>query len=262
MSNEAIDNDAEIPYNADPTVLDKMLDELKNTGSEGINIKTLWQNIDESKNLNRSYTLSLAKFLNLVDSDGAKIWLTKLGNQIRFYSGEKRNGMLVEKMPQTYKTMCKWIKHSSGEILVSDLKAKYVEVFGNMKSNIVFDRAIASFLNYCKHIGVLTYFGKGSKAKITLTNFGRQALDQPVGSEQDDGDSKGNGEDTSPNGSEQDDLQLPVDAKYPIIIKTNDRVFEWDVKSPEDWKVIDSVIASIKKGSGIDEPKAKEVDDK
>lgn len=249
MSNETVENDAEIPYNSDPKVLDKILDELKNTGSDGINLKTLWQNIDEAKNMNRSYTLTLAKYLNLVDTDGTKIWLTKLGNQVRFYTGEKRNKILIERMPQTYLTMCKWIKHSSGEMLASDLKSKYVEVFGSMKSNIVFDRAIASFLNYCSHIGILTYFGKGSKAKITLSNFGKQVLDQPLGDMKEDKNNDEKDDKTKQEvNSKSETYSLPKNATYPIKIITNDRIFDWDIKAETDLYVIDSVITSIKEG--------------
>jgi hypothetical protein len=249
MNKEATDKDTDIPYNSDPDVLDKILDELKNTGADGINIKTLWQNIDESTNPNRSYTLTLARYLNLVDSDGAKVWLTKLGNQIRFYSGDKRNMILIENLPQTYTTMCKWIKHSSGEMLASDLKAKYIEVFESMKSNIVFDRAIASFLNYCDHIGLLIYSGKGGKAIIKLTDFGKQVLDQPSGVEKiEKSDDEKNNSEPEIKDKKGNQIELSKDAIYPIKIITNDRVFDWDIKAETDLHVIDSVITSIKEG--------------
>ncbi len=46
-----------------------------------------------------------------------------------------------------------------------------------------------------------------------------------------------------------------MNASFPIIIKTNNRDFEWDIQTNEDWAVIDSVITSIKKGWDANLPK-------
>src|SRR5579872_2817232 len=174
---KTLDDGSNLPYNADISILEKILDDLKNTGKEGINLKTLWDNIAESKNPNKSYTLTMLKYLGLVDSDGIKVWLTDLGNTMRFHPKDKKSKLLIEKLPQTYLTMVKWLKHSGGEMPVNDIKAKFIEAFGSPKSNILFDRSIYNFLNYCKHIGLLTYVGKGSTAKASLTEFGKKILD-------------------------------------------------------------------------------------
>lgn len=252
-----------IPYNGDMEILEKILDDLKNTGKDGISLKTLWDNIGETKNPNKSYTLTMIKYLNLVDSDGIKIWLTDLGNSIRLYPKDKRSKILIEKLPQIYLTMAKWLKHESGEMAVNDIKAKFIETFGSPKSNVLFDRAIYGFLNYCKHIGLLTYTGKGSTAKATLTEFGKKTLDSPITEDKE----PPKGSDLGQEGAGADDtksrIELPKDAKYPIKIITKDRgVFDFDVKSMTDWAVIDAVIKSIKEDWEKTHQKPKEGDSK
>ena len=244
-----------LPYNTEIEVLDKMLTDMKNTGNEGINIDTLWINIKEANNKNKSYTLNLAKFLNLVDTDGKKVWLTNIGNSIRYVSGDKKNAVLAKNLPSTYLTMFKWINLTKdGEMFANDLKVQYINNYESPSSPVILDRAMATFLNYCQYIGLVKYIGKGRGAKAVITTFGRNILNMPA-----DEIKPEQHKSTEHNEEQKETLTLPEDATYPIIIKTNDRYFPWDIKSTTDWTVIDSVIKSIREGWEKKHQKQKEV---
>jgi hypothetical protein len=236
MTKEEKKEKVAIPYNTDTTVLGKILDDLKNSGSEGVNLKTLWANIGESNNQNKSYTLNMAKFLNLVDTDGAKVWLTPLGRSIGYVSGDKRNTLLAQNLPEIYMTMFKWIKYSPTEdMFANDIKVKFINTFGDLTSPLLLDRAIASFLHYCQYIGLIKYVGKGRGAKATLTEFGKKVLDLPT-------------EEVKKEPAKEDLVKREslLEGEYPIRIYTRDRIFDWDIKTEADLDVIDSVIKSIK----------------
>jgi hypothetical protein len=244
MSNEKSEKDnVVIPYNADMIILGRILDDLKNSGTDGVNLKTLWANIGQSNNLNKSYTLNMSKFVNLVDTDGTKVWLTPLGRSIGYVSGDKKNTLLAKKLPNVYMTMFKWIKYSAtGEMFANDIKVKFINTFGNLSSPVILDRAVASFLNYCQYIGLLKYTGKGRGAKAMLTEFGKNVLDISI--EEPKVDTPKTSSQTP--SKESADIKLPENANYPVKIITRDRIFDWDIKNELDLAVIDSVINSIK----------------
>jgi len=229
------------PYNTDTTVLRKIIDDLKNSGSDGVNLKTLWANIDETKNLNKSYTLNMAKFLNLVDTDNVKVWLTPLGRSIGYLSEEKRNTLLAQNLPEIYMTMFKWLKYSPTEdMLANDFKVRFINTFGDLSSPVLLDRAIASFLHYCESIGLLKYVGRGRGAKAILTEFGKKVLDLPQ-------EDVKNGTPKQPKQElSKSEPSESLQGEYPIRITTKDRVFDWDIKTDADLQVIDSVVNSIK----------------
>lgn len=244
------DQSSSLPYNTDVDILDKILKDLKNTGNEGISLDTLWADINETKNVNKRYTLNMAKFLGLIDTDGIKVWLTPLGRSIGYTSIEKRNTTLAHNMPEKYRTIFKWIKFSpSHEMSAGDIKAQFVTTFGNPASTLVLDRSIASFLNYCQYIGLLEYKGKGKGAKAILTDFGRKVMDLRIDEQK---------ELTVSQPTKESEIEsLPDTDSYPIRIITRDRNFKWDIKSEADLGVVDSVINSIK--SSWKNPKKKEV---
>ena len=234
---------ANIPYNTDTGVLGKILDDLKNSSNEGIHIKTLWANIGQTDNKNKSYTLTMAKFLGLLDSDGTKVWLTQLGRSLGYVSGDKRNTILAQNLPEVYKTMFKWIKYSANqEIFANDIKVRFINTYGSLSSPIILDRAVASFLNYCQYISLIKYSGKGRGAKAALTEFGKTVLDLP----KEDGKPTESETLSSKEKKEPIEKDLPDDAIYPIRITTRDRTFDWDIKTEADLSVIDSVVNSIK----------------
>lgn len=248
MANES----EKLPYHAEMTLFEKILEDLKTAGSEGMNLDTLWVDVGAKQNNLRSFSLGLGKYLGLLDSDNKKAWLTNLGTILRYMSKNDRSKKLALRLPSRYLTMFKWIRDAE-EIRSNDLKLKFVENWGTKLSKGVLDRVIATFLNYCGWLGIIDYQGRGNQAKATITDFGKQVLDLPRDEhenkkrEQDDNNKKG-----------KEEIKLPTNATYPIIIKTNDREFEWDVKTSEDWYVVDSVIASIKKGCKVQQGPKKE----
>lgn len=243
------ESDMTLPYHADIKILEKILNDLKTGGKDGIKVETLWANIGAKNDKHRSYTLNLGKFLGLVDNDSSKVWLTNFGTTLRYMNKDERNQKLTQKLPDKYLTMYKWI-YDKHEMRSNELKAEFIGTWGNNMSTPVLDRAITTFLNYCNWIGVIIYQGRGNQAKAIITDFGKRMLDSnpdeliPIPT----GDTVGGV--SPPKGGEPDKkLILPTDATYPIIIKTNDRGdFYYDIKSESDWVVIDSVIASIKEG--------------
>lgn len=237
------DSQAMLPYNADTELLAKMLEDLKTAGKEGAKIETVWANISAVKNLNRSYTLNLGKFLGLVDSDSTKVWLTDFGTTLRYMSKNERNIKLGVKLPDKYVTMFKWILDAN-ELRTNEIKQKFIETWGNIMSAPVLDRSISTFLNYCAWLGIVVYQGRGNQAKAVITELGKRILDlSPTEIKKPD-----TTEDEFDNGKHKQEVKLPENATYPILIKTNEREFPWDIKSQEDWDVVDSVITSIKKG--------------
>jgi len=236
-----VDEKISIPYNTDTVILQHILDDMKNTGNEGISLNTLWADISATDNPNKSYTLNMAKFLKIIDTDGIKVWLTTLGRSIGYLSGEKRNTLLAQNLPEVYMTMFKWIKYQDGVMFANDAKVKFINNYGNIMSTSLLDRGITSFFKYCQYIGLLKYTGKGRGAKVELTDFGKKVLDLRF-------------EETKKESPKQEQLieppiteaSLPKDAVYPIKIITRDRIFDYDIKSDTDLTVIDSVINSIK----------------
>ena len=234
----------QLPYNLDITLFEKMLNEIKNVPPEGIKQNTLWTNLGEAKNSNRSYTLNLAKYLKLMESDNTDITLTNLGIKcIRYASGEQRKISLAKSMPEEYMAMFKWIKNAS-ELKSNEIKQKFIETWGQTISSVVLDKVIATFLNYCQYLKLLRYIGKGNQARAVITDFGKKVLDTVITDESGEPSESQDGSDEP----SKPEIKLSTNDTYPIIIKTNDRDFDWDIKSESDWAVIDSVIASIKEG--------------
>ena len=229
-----------LPYNADMTILGKILNDLKTGGKEGVKLETLWANIGEANNKKRSYTMGLAIFLELADTDRSKIWLTDFGSMLRYLNKDERNQKLAQKLPNKYMTMFKWI-HDQNDMRSNELKTKFIETWGNVRSSALLDGAIVTFLKYCNWIEVITYRGRGNQAKASITAFGNRVLDLPSGEIP--------SKEKNPNTAKSLEAKLLQDTVYPITIKTKDRGdFDWDIKVQEDWAVVDSVIASIKKG--------------
>lgn len=229
-----------LPYNADVTILEKILNDLKTGGKEGVKLDTLWANIGEAKNKKRSYTMGLATFLELADTDRSKIWLTDFGSMLRYLNKGERNQKLAQKLPNKYMTMFKWI-HDQHDMRSNELKTKFIETWGNVRSSALLDGAIVTFLKYCNWIEVITYRGRGNQAKASITAFGNSVLDLPSGEIP--------SKEKNPNTAKPLEAKLLQGTVYPITIKTKDRGdFDWDIKVQEDWAVVDSVIASIKKG--------------
>jgi len=231
-----------LPYHAEIALFEKILDDLKTTGNEGMNLDTLWEDVGAKQNNLRSFSLGLGKYLGLLDSDNKKAWLTNFGATLRYMSKNDKNKKLALELPSRYLTMFKWIRDAK-EIRSNDLKLKFIENWGTELSKGVLDRVIATFLNYCQWLGLVDYLGRGNQAKATITDFGKQVLDLPRDEQE---EIKSNQDDDNKNGN--DEIKLPTNATYPIIIKTNDRDFNWDIKSESDWAVIDSVITSLKEG--------------
>lgn len=170
-----------LPYNADIGVLSKILADLKNTGGEGINLETLWVNINQSTDPSRSYTLNLAKYLQLVDTDKTKVWLTPLGRSIGYLPQDKRNAELIRNLPAEYSAMIKWLLYATdGEMYANDFKATYSRNYGAPGSTLLLDRAVATFLKYCEWISLVAYRGKGRGAKAAITDFGKKVLNEPA----------------------------------------------------------------------------------
>ena len=235
--------DGKLPYNADIVLFDKILNDLRTTSGQGVNLGTLWANIGNHANAGRSYTLSLVKYLGLVDHDSTRVWLTELGTTLKYMAKDDKNRKLAQKLPEKYLTMFKWILDQK-EVSSNNLKRQFIEIWGPVVSPALLNRSITTFLHYCKWLEIITYSGRGAQAKAVITRFGENVLDTPTIEE-----SSSNKNKTIPD-STSSSLAPNLDeaATYPIIIKTNDRNFDWDIKSGSDWAVVNSVIASIKVG--------------
>ncbi|MCE2507146.1 MAG: hypothetical protein J4F36_11925 [Nitrosopumilaceae archaeon] len=241
----------QLPYNLDIKLFEEILSDLRTTGQNEVKLGTLWVNVSASGNPNRSYTLNMAKYLDLVDTDKTNVWLTDFGVQtFKYSSGDKRKITLSNKLPERYKAMFKWIKNS-GELLTSEIKGEYVKNFGAPKSSIVFDKAITSFLTYCDYLKIIKYSGKGNAAKATVTEFGRTVFDQESSEIQQETTLTTE----SPKQETVKKIKLPKGV-YPIIIKTPDREIPYDIRTEKDFPVIDSIIASIKDDWRISQKKS------
>ena len=244
-----------LPYQLDLILLDKILNDLKNTSLEGIKQDTLWLNVGAVKDSNRSYTLNTAKYLGLVETGGGRVWLTPFGlKSIRFSSGDDRKTILTKNLPEEYLVMFKWIKNDQ-ELKSNEIKQKFIDAWGQPQSSVVLDKAIATFLNYCQYLKLIKYLGKGNQARAVITDFGRTVLDTTV-----DQESKSQIPPTDPNtvkaSTVSPSVQLASDAIYPIKIITKDRgSFDWDIQSETDWAVVESVLTSIKEGWKKNQPR-------
>jgi len=245
-----------LPYHAEIGLLEKILIDLKTAGKEGVNLDTLWANVGAAKNTHRSYTLNLGKFLQLMDSDNTKVWLTDFGTTLRYMSRNERSTKLAVKMPGKYLSMFKWIREAE-ELRSNELKTKFIESWGSVTTTSTLDRMITTFLNYCDWLDIIEYQGRGNQAKARITDLGRQVLELPI-DEIISQESKR--ENQFIGGIPAKENVLSEKASYPIKIITRDRDFEWDIKSDTDLQVIDSVITSIKEGWKKSKDKSPEVD--
>jgi len=240
----------EMPYNSDVRLLDKILNDLKTASRDGIKVETLWADLDAKNNINRTYTLKLALYLGLVDTDHSKIWLTDLGTKLGHTAKDDKNKLLASNLPESYRTMVRWILNSD-TLKISDIKIKFIDYKGRLSSDVRLARTIATFLNYCKYIGIIDYSGRGNKVKVSISEFGRKVMDAPTAiNEQSNNDIIN---ETAPPAIKPINLTtltpeslLQQDATYPIKIITKDRVFDWDLRKETDFAVIDTVITSIK----------------
>jgi len=256
------ENQILLPYNLDIRLLEDIIDDLKTGKTEGVKIGTLWINVSAAKNFNRSYTLNAGKFLGLLDTDRTNVWLTDFGRKcFQYTSGDKRRTLLAQNMPQTYLAIFKWIK-KSGELTTSEVKGKFIENYGSRSmSTIVLTKVVNSFLNYFHYLKIIRYSGKGAAAKGTVTDFGANLFDS-VYEDEITGSSKS--EKLNPIPPKQSISELPK-GSYPIKIKTLDREFNYDIRTENDLKVIDTVITSIKDDWQVSQkkqPSDKEGDDK
>lgn len=233
-----------IPYNADIKLLQSILEDLKGTGSDGLLVDTMWTNIGAKSKIGKSYTMNLASYLELVDTDGKKARLTTLGRSINYAPTERRNAILISNLPKKYMAILKWIK-TNGEMSSNDIKIQYINNFDYRGKPLLLDRAIATFLTYCESITAVRHTGKGKGRKAAITDFGRKTLDSP---------------DTFLIGPPDSSImkQIPIVKEGPATLKSKDGLhtikieapgrepFFYDIKSQSDWDVIDSIIKSIK----------------
>jgi len=235
-----------MPYNVDMKILDKILAELSHTGEKGMGITQMWTNIGEVKNLNKSYSLNMAKFLGLVETQGNTVKLTSQGRLAIISNESKRKEMFAKNLPEKYEAMYKWIKfRPKQQMLSGDLKTEYFKTYGDISSKLLLERVIATFMKYLEHIGLAQCAGKGQGAKIILTDFGQRLLDLPIYQ-------RGTLEKPGITASPLKDETLPPEneenaAEHPIKISSPGRFpFFHDIRSESDWKVIDSFVESIK----------------
>lgn len=238
-----------LPYNTSVDILSKILTELKMAGKEGVLKETLFKNIgDEPRN---SYTLTQLRFLNLIEGEGTKVKLTKLGVEVVYAQQDAKNAMLIRNLPDKYLTMAKWIFHSDGGVmLISDMKSRVINSFESGLNPIVIGKAVTTFLNYGKYIGLLDEGAKQNTAMITV--FGKKVLaleaSVPVPESQSTQNvpqppqTQGGALPAQSTGMST----LPIGTSYPVRIITTDRDFVWDVKTDADLAVIDAAITAIK----------------
>jgi hypothetical protein len=245
--NEIKNDEQKLPYNVDPKLLFKMMEELKTVNEDGIDQDTFYKNIDILANSNRGYSVGMLKFLGLIKTDAKKIYLTTNGMSYRYTSGEKGKEFLAKILPDRYRTLLKWIKYSGGDMLINDLKIKYIQNFGKMKSDVIFDRSVTVFLKYCQALGLLSYYKKGRMSKCALTPKGIELIIQAPGRTPLETPLEKTVDPPHNHNINMKIDNLPTDYKYPIKILVPDRApFVWDIQTEEDLAVIDSVISSIK----------------
>ena len=203
-----------------------------------MSLGTLWANIGNPKHP-RSYTLGLGKFVGVIDHDSKRIWFTDLGTTLRYMNDEDKNRTLASKLPKRYLTMLKWIIELK-EVSPNNLKRQFIETWGSSLSSGLLDRSITTFLHYCDWLKLIIYSGRGLHAKAVITEFGTRVLNTPT-TEITKPRTNDNLQNHTLSVSDLDEVTV-----YPMIIKTGDRNFSWDIKSESDWTVIDSVIASVK----------------
>jgi hypothetical protein len=233
-----------LPYNVDIGIVAKLLDEIPQIKPDGKNVESLFTEIGEGKNKNRSYSLAMIKFLGLADVDKSKLWPTELGKKLAYASKDGRRTLLAQNLPDVYRTMLKWVRNQQNKQMSSnEIKMMFIDNFGETKSKVIMDRAITAFLNYADYLGMVKFGGKGLAAKCHLTDFGTKILEnspvEEAGVKEDSKEKKS----TIPT-----TLALPEEADFPIQIVTRERTFDWDIKGEADLDVIDSVIKSIKDG--------------
>lgn len=236
-----------LPYNLNTRLIDKIFSALKTIPSGGMDRQMFITQIGEAKNPLIAYSLYLFKYIGVIDIDGGKLSLTQKGQAVCYATKEKRDQILIKNLPDRYLAITNWIRFSDEKQLSpAEVKQKFGETYGNIIKESTLENGIASYVNYGKYIGLVLAVGSAQSARIKLTDNGISILDSnPMQPEP----AKPAPEAQPSHSQSQHPAQTNKGSTtgYAISIITDDRRFDWDIRSMADFDAIEAIIASVKK---------------
>lgn len=168
-----------LPYYGRINIVNSIIGELKGATErkEKIIIK---RNIRQST-VGITFSLSLGKFLHLLDSDSKRIWLTDFGYRYSMLSQQQQKELVAKNLPDAYVTLLKWIKNSEQRMMTIDtLKDEILKNFIEWKpTERVFYESLLTFadvVKYC-HLADFVKGSRGSSSRFKITEEGINFFD-------------------------------------------------------------------------------------
>ncbi len=168
----------QLPYDVRIDLFEKIMAELSRAGEKGINIEELYSSLGVNTPVG-SRSLGLCKFLDFVDSDGKKTWLTENGFNFAYAATETKKQVIAQNFPKPYLIMLKWIYNAGGSMNISDIRISVVKHLKIKVSRRLLESMVTSFANICEYAGLINYIkGKGSRCE--LVDNGKEFISKPI----------------------------------------------------------------------------------
>ncbi|MFH0954681.1 MAG: hypothetical protein V1777_01100 [Candidatus Micrarchaeota archaeon] len=165
----------DLPYNADYALVDQIVEAIGRSKG-GLNVSDLFEQLISAKNSpQKSYNLSMSKFLGLVESTGSSLKLTSFGREYHVRQRNERKKYLALNLPEKYRTILTWINFKGDSMTISDIKASLVKDAPDAPKKELLQSMVNNFARFASELQLITYV-KGGQGRCDLTEFGRQVL--------------------------------------------------------------------------------------
>jgi len=172
-------SEADLPYDVNMELFDKIATHLFKAGQRGENISDLYSSLNVSKPAG-SRTSYLLRYFNLADSDNKKTWLTEDGMVFANSNIENKRQIIIKNVPRKYKIMLNWIKTSKENSMpTNEIKNSVIRIFKMSMSKRILDSMVTAFCNFFDYYEIAEYT-KGKSSKCGLTDIGLKLLGEEI----------------------------------------------------------------------------------
>ena len=226
------DSDIGFPYDSDIDLMENMLRSLASgEKSKGV----LYKEFPKTPVPTKSYTMRLMEFCSFVAFNGDSVRLTTFGQRfVNSGSLEKKAAILMEAMPEYYKIMLSWFVNNETGLKLEEVSDNMLRTWDSVLATKVKFSA-RTFLLLMRKYKAISFVG-GKVNIYQITQLGKDLVEKKYDA----------GRTEIVIEPKQTITNHDTKDVFPIRVITRERSFDWDIKSEADWKVIDSVIESIK----------------
>lgn len=178
MSDDKEKNKLDLPYDANFSIVESIVQDLDRVGSNGMNIGDLFKGIAIKSKPLKSQALKWCKFFKLISMNGRDTKLSSLGFQYAHAIKEQKNEILIKNIPDKYATILKWISDAEGSMRIKQIKDLFQSNWGFSPNKRLSDSMLNTFARSCEMIGLIKYI-KGPMPRCELTKKGFEVLSLP-----------------------------------------------------------------------------------